>query len=210
MAGKIIYMLLTVFLFGSAFVYSQKKTETFGKADTPPELKKFEEIIEPVWYKAYPAKDYLMLRSYTGEIKSEAKEINKVKLPAELKDKKIVWDEDIKEFKKAVKDYVKCLSGSNDDALLDAAEELHLKFEELVRVFQPLPKEIDDFNKVFYVIYHKYLPSEEYYKIFSYRDKLIEKAEAVSKLKLQEKFVTKSSIIHAAADDLFKDRKRAE
>lgn len=57
--------------------------------------------------------------------------------------------------------YNEAASSGDNESLLNAAEELHSKYENLVRIIRPVIKEIDEFHKILYVIYHKYYPDKK-------------------------------------------------
>ena len=44
--------------------------------------------------------------------------------------------------------------------MLNAAEMLHSDFEMLVRIIKPVTKEVNEFHKVLYMIYHHYWPNK--------------------------------------------------
>ena len=172
------------------------------------ELSEFHEIIYPIWHTAYPEKDYAALREYVPEVNRLAKNVFNAKLPGILRDKKAKWDEGLEQLKKAVEDYNKAAAGEDNQALLDAAEVLHAKFEMLIRLIRPVLKEIDDFHKVLYIVYHKYLPNKEYANIRSVSDDMIRKAEAVTKAKLPSRLEAKTDEFSSAAQELLDASKK--
>jgi hypothetical protein len=137
-----------------------------------------------------------------------AKNLFEAKLPGILRDKKAKWDEGMEQLKKAVEDYNKAAAGKDDQALLDAAEDLHTKFEMMVRLIRPVLKEIEEFHKVLYVVYHKYLPNKEFDKIKAVCDDFILKAEAITKASLPKRLEGKSEEFSAAAKDLLEASKK--
>ncbi len=166
------------------------------------ELSEFHEIIYPIWHTAYPEKDYAALREYVPEVNRLAKNVFEAKLPGILRDKQAKWDEGLEQLKKAVEDYNKAAIAEDDQALLDAAEVLHAKYEMLVRLIRPVLKEIDEFHKVLYVVYHKYLPNKEFDKIEAVNDDFILKAEAITKATLPKRLEAKTDEFTAAAGEL--------
>jgi hypothetical protein len=92
--------------------------------------------------------------------------------------------------------------GKNDKGLLDAAEKLHSKYEMLIRIINPSLKEIDNFHRTLYVIYHKYLPEKDYKKINSLTGELLTKAEAITNLKLNKRLEGKTAQFNEAANNL--------
>jgi len=204
-----IFAVLFIFLFLGPFHLSAscplQEEETESRVE---ELSDFHEIIYPIWHTAYPEKDYAALREYVPEVNRLAKNVFNAKLPGILRDKKAKWDEGLEQFKKAVEDYNKAAAGENDQALLDAAEALHAKYEIMVRLIRPVLKEIDEFHKVLYVVYHKYLPNKEFDKIMSVSDDFILKAEAITKATLPKRLERKTEEFFAAAKDLLEASKK--
>jgi hypothetical protein len=197
-----IFPVLFLFLFIGPFclsaIGSSQTEETESRVE---ELSEFHEIIYPIWHTAYPEKDYAALREYVPEVNRLAKNVLSAKLPGILRDKKAKWDEGLEQLKKAV-EYNKAAAGEDDQALLDAAEVLHAKFEMLVRLIRPVLKEIDEFHKVLYVVYHKYLPSKEIDKIEAVSDDFILKAKAITKTTLPKRLEAKTDEFVAAAGEL--------
>jgi len=98
-----------------------------------------------------------------------------------------------------VDDYIAAAAGENNEALLNAAEALHAKYEALNRIISPVLKEMDEFHKAFYVVYHKYLPEKNYGRIKAEGGDIKSKAEAVTKAVLPKRLEAKSELFKAAA-----------
>ncbi len=202
MIKKIFPLVFLMFLFIGKSIFSQHEDQTKETESKVPELEQFHDVIYPIWHTAYPAKDYAALRSYVGEVSSFAEKIYSAKLPGILRDKKAKWEKEIAAFKGSVSEYNSKVAGKDDAALLKASEDLHSKYEMLVRVIRPVSKEVDEFHQQLYVIYHTYLPNKDYKKILSVSDKLVEKAKAISQMKIPQKLEAKSEKINSAASDL--------
>jgi hypothetical protein len=204
-----IFVVLSLsFLLGSISLTASGSGQTEETESRVEELSAFHEIIYPIWHTAYPEKDYAALREYVPEVNRLAKNLFDAKLPGILRDKKAKWDEGMEQLKKTVEDYNKAAAGKDDQALLDAAEALHAKFEMMVRLIRPVLKEIDEFHKVLYVVYHKYLPNKEFDKIKAVCDDFILKAEAITKASLPKRLEGKSEEFTAAAKDLLEASKK--
>ena len=52
------------------------------------------------------------------------------------------------------------MEGNDEAEMLSAAEVLHSDYEMLVRIVRPVTKEVDEFHKVLYMIYHHYWPNK--------------------------------------------------
>lgn len=170
-----------------------------------PALNDFHDVIYPIWHVAYPSKDYSALRNYAEDVSTASQKIYDAKLPGILQDKQEMWDKGVDEFKIATEEYKKIAAGNDDEMLLKAAENLHSKYESLVKIIHPVIPELDQFHQVLYMIYHKYLPQENYQQIYNESDQLVNKAISLSKVKLrtndpemQKKFDTYSlQLIHS-------------
>lgn len=202
---SILFILLFIGPLNLAASVAHQAEET---ESTVKELSDFHEIIYPIWHTAYPEKDYAALREYVPEVNRLAKNMFDAKLPGILRDKKAKWDEAVAQLKKTVEDYNKAAASGNDQALLDAAEALHAKFEMMVRIIRPVLKEIDEFHKVLYVVYHKYLPSKEFADIRSVSDDMILKAEAITKAELPKRLEAKAAEFSSAAQELLEASKK--
>ena len=197
LAVLILFVCLGPFQLSASNVLQAEETESTVK-----ELSDFHEIIYPIWHTAYPEKDYAALREYVPEVNRLAKNVFNAKLPGILRDKKAKWDEGLEQLKKAVEDYNKAAAGEDNQALLDAAEVLHAKFEMMIRLIRPVLKEIDEFHKILYVVYHKYLPNKEFDNIASVSDDFILKAEAITKATLPKRLEAKTDAFATAAKEL--------
>jgi hypothetical protein len=169
---------------------------------TVPELSAFHEIIYPIWHTAYPEKDYAALQSYVPEVKRLAEGIYGAKLPGILHEKQAKWDQALAELRKSVDDYVAAAAGQDDAALLGAAEALHMRYEMMVRSIRPVLREVDDFHKVLYVIYHKYLPDRDFAKIAGTSGDMAAKAEAITQASLPKRLESKAPAFTTAAQEL--------
>jgi len=210
MRKKLVFPILPLFFFflGFSLLSASGPIQTEETESSVKELSDFHEIIYPIWHTAYPEKDYAALREYVPEVNRLAKNVFNAKLPGILRDKKAKWDEGLEQMKKAVEDYNKAAAGENDQALLDAAEVLHAKFEMMVRLIQPVLKEVDEFHKVLYVVYHKYLPNKEFDNIKSVTDDFIQKAEAITNAELPKRLEAKTDEFSAAAKALLEAAKK--
>jgi hypothetical protein len=185
------------FLAVSAVPVFAQETES-----TVPELTAFHEVIYPIWHTAYPEKDIAMLKSLVPQVNELAGKVFAARLPGILRDKQAKYDAGLAEFRKSVEAYDAAAKGTDDKALLDAAEVLHAKYEGLVRILRPVLKEMDEFHKVLYVVYHKDLPDKKWDGIRAAAPDLKAKAEAVTKATLPARLQDKAEAFQAAAAGL--------
>lgn len=199
--GKL--FLVTLFFIFPIFASAQNefKEETNTKIQ---ELADFHEIIYPIWHTAYPAKDYDALRSYVDEVNEKAEKIYNVKLPGILREKEEKWKKGVEELKYAVEKYNEASSSGDDESLLNAAEELHSKYENLVRIIRPVIKELDEFHKILYVIYHKYYPDKKYEEIRKQCNALRETSSKLLSAKLPKRLESQKEKFDELTNNLIK------
>jgi hypothetical protein len=167
-----------------------------------PELTAFHEVIYPIWHTAYPDKDIAMLKSLVPQVNELAAKVFAAQLPGILRDKQAKYDAGLAEFRTSVEAYNAAAKGADDKAMLDAAEALHAKYEMLVRILRPVLKEMDDFHKVLYIVFHKDLPDKKWDNIRTAAPELKAKAEAVTLAKLSTRLEPKAEMFKAAAAEL--------
>jgi NADH dehydrogenase/NADH:ubiquinone oxidoreductase subunit G len=167
-----------------------------------PALTAFHEIIYPIWHTAYPDKDYAALRSFAPDVKKLAENVYAAELPGILRDKQAKWDQALDELRKSVDAYLAATSGSDDAALLDAAEVLHARYEMMVRTIRPVLREVDTFHKTLYVVYHKYLPNKDFGKIAEVSAEMLAQAEAITKTSLPKRLESKTQAFSVASLEL--------
>jgi hypothetical protein len=201
---------LLVLLLSLGFILAAEHIPDPETESTVAELVEFHEVIYPIWHTAFPAKDYAALRGFLPEIEAGAAKINAAALPGILREKKQAWESGLAEFNKAVDAYKKAAAGLDDQALLDAAELLHMRYEMLIRAIRPVAKEVDAYHKVLYVVYHKYLPEKKYVEICGVAADMVANAEAITKAELSPRLSAKTAAFQAAAAKLLAETKALE
>jgi hypothetical protein len=189
---------------GAIPVPAQEKAAASELDSTVPELTAFHEIIYPIWHTAYPEKDVGALKGFVPEVNALAAKVFAAKLPGILRDKEAKWQAGLAEFKDSVAAYNDAAKGDDAEALLAAAELLHAKYEALVRTIRPVLKQMDEFHKVLYVVFHKSLPDKKWEEIRGFAPELRAKAEAIGGAKLPARLEPKTAEFRAAVEDLVK------
>jgi hypothetical protein len=169
-----------------------------------PELAAFHEVIYPIWHTAYPAKDIAMLKSLVPQVNDLAGKVFAAKLPGILREKQAKYDAGLAEFRKSVEAYDAAAKGTDDKAMLDAAEVMHAKYEMLVRTIRPVLKEMDEFHKALYVVYHKDLPAKNWEAVQAAAPDLKAKADAVTQAKLPARLEARAEAFAKASGELAK------
>lgn len=198
-----------IFLFTIAFAlltrsqsFTQDQEHSSEIDSSIPELSEFHEVIYPIWHTAYPEKDITMLKEMVSEVNDGAEKIYSAQLPGILRDKKEEWDEGVKKFRSSVERYNEATKGNNEE-MLSSAEELHSNFEMLVRIIRPVTKEVDEFHKVLYMIYHHYWPNKNKEEFSRAVDDLQLRAEELNTCVLPKWVTEKTEVIKEQSQKLF-------
>jgi hypothetical protein len=199
---KCLVLLILSVLFPLTIVFAQNNSEISDTESKVVELENFHQVIYPLWHTYYPTKDYSALRTYNSEVNNLAEQIYTSKLPGILRDKKEKWENGINEFKMAVNEYSNQTKNNDDNSLLKSVENLHTKYENLVKIIRPVLKEMDQFHKVLYVIYHTHLPEKNFEKIKQLRNELVMNAEAITLTSLPKRLADKEKDFKIAANSL--------
>ena len=152
--------LFTLLLFIPFYLFSQDDEHSSEVNSSVPELFAFHEVIYPIWHTAYPEKNYAMLKEMVPQVNEGAEKIYTAQLPGILRDKQEEWDKGVAKLRTSVEKYNQEMAGTNEEEMLLAAEVLHSDFEMLVRIVKPVTKEVEEFHKVLYMIYHHYWPNK--------------------------------------------------
>ncbi len=178
---NLILILLLLFTFNFADVFSQEENDS-DELDSSinssiPELSDLHDVIHPMWHDAYPNRDFDKFRHLLPLINTSAEKIYKVQLPPLLSERKDDWDNGVERFRNSVIKYNHAVEENDEDKLLEAADELHSNYETLVRIVTPVTTEIDDFHKMLFKIYNRYLPNEDLDKLNKAIDNLVPLAD---------------------------------
>jgi hypothetical protein len=130
------------------------------KAEVPA-LSEFHEVIYPLWHVAWPAKDLGQMRELLPQIKQHVAAVQKAELPGILRDKKAKWDEGVAAVAAEADKLEKALAANEQQPALDAAEQLHARYEGLVRTIRPMMKELDAYHQVLYRVFHYDWPEKD-------------------------------------------------
>ena len=141
-------------------LFAQNDQHSTEIESSVPGLFEFHEVIYPIWHTAYPEKNYAMLKEMVTDVNSGAEKIYTAQLPGILRDKQEEWDKGVAKLRSSVEKYNKAMQGTDEPEMLLAAEDLHSDYEMLVRIIRPVTKEVDEFHKVLYMIYHHYWPNK--------------------------------------------------
>jgi len=209
MKKSLTFLTLSVF-FSLTIAFAQNNSEVNDTESRIAELENFHQVIYSIWHTYYPEKDYSGLRSCVTEVNKLAAQVYISKLPGILRDKKVKWEKGVNEFKMAVSEFSDQVKNNDDILLLKSAENLHTKYENLVRIIRPVLNEIEQFHKVLYVIYHTHLPEKNYEKIKQLSNDLLANAEAITQASLPSRLANKEKDFKLAANSLLEVAKELQ
>jgi len=194
------YLVLSLFVIMQAG-YAQEEIDHEVSTDVP-ELHEFHKTIYTLWHKAWPDKDYEMLKSLIPDIEKGYQKIKDVELPGILRHKKDTWDNHVNTLKQYVNKYKTAAAEGKKQQLLDAAEDIHSQFEYLVRTIRPVLKEMEEFHKSVYVLFHYYTPEYDYSKIKETVSGMTVKMEDLMKAELPQRLEDQKDIYEKAVNNL--------
>jgi hypothetical protein len=163
-----------------------------------PALDNFHTPIYKLWHTAWPKKDTAMMAALVPEIDKGIAAVAQAELPGILRDKKAVWQENVKLLQAVGVEYREAMAGSVLQPKLNAAEKLHAQYEKLVRIVRPVMKEIEAFHSVLYMLYHYYLPENAMDKITSSGKDLRARMDSLNSATLPDRLKNKEEAFVAA------------
>ena len=203
----IFHLIIVIILLTSVSLFSQEEAQQSEIDSSVPELFEFHEVIYPIWHTAYPAKNYEMLKEMVADVNSGAEKILTAQLPGILRDKQEEWDNGLAKLRNSVEEYNKAMVETEEAEMLLAAEELHSDYEMLVRIIRPVTKEVDEFHKVLYMIYHHYWPNRNMEDFSKAVDDLEMRAEELTNSVLPKRVSDKSDEFKEQSQKLYDSTK---
>ncbi|MCE1188390.1 MAG: hypothetical protein LWX56_04550 [Ignavibacteria bacterium] len=199
---RAVLLLIMAVLFVPVFIYAQNGKKEHEAETSVPALAEFHDVIYPIWHTYYPEKDFAGLRTMTNAVKAGAEKIYQVTLPGFYREKQKGWEHGIELFKVKTDAFLKASAETDNEKLLQAAEALHSSYEMLVRVLHPVPRNVEAFHKVLYVVYHDYLPNKNYEKIAEVSSELKNRADSITTVRLRKNLEAKKEEFQNAAKEL--------
>ena len=162
-----------------------------------PALDAMHEVIMPMWHEAWPNKDYAALAGLVPAIEKHVAAISAAELPGILRDKAPRWKAGVATLSASAAAYKAAVASGNNEALLKAAEKLHMDYEGLVKVVRPVLKEMDEFHAVLYTLYHYQLSPFRLDKVAESAEALKTKMEALNRAVLPERLKVRAEAFTA-------------
>lgn len=190
--------------------FSQNEDHSTEVTSSVQELSDFHEVVYPLWHTAYPNKDYALFKQLLPDVNAGVEKIYAAKLPGILRDKEKEWNDGLDKLRASVADYNKACKENDEAGMLTSAEELHSNFEMLVRIVKPVTKEVDEFHKVLYMIYHHYGPDKNLAELSKAVDSLMIRADELKNCVLPKWATDKKDEFAKAADELYSSTKELQ
>ncbi len=184
---------LVMLLVATGVAVSQTAAPTHETSSEVPALTAFHEVIYPLWHEAWPNKNLSLMRELLPQVEKGVAEIQSAELPGILRDKKSAWQEGVAALASAAGKMKTALDAGQEQAALDAVEDLHARFEQLARVTHPVMKELDAYHVVLYDIYHKLLPAKDFAKIAVASKELDTRCATLAAAQVPRRFTAKEA-----------------
>ncbi len=138
------------------------------------------------------------------ELEASVAELTKAKLPEIMHNRQEKWDSEIKGLNENLEGLKKSVSEDNKESMLSYTESIHSSFEKLARVLRPKLAELDSFHEDLYVLYHKYMPSQDIAGIKSLLPSMKDKANKLQQAKLSKRLAEKQDAFDKKVTELQK------
>jgi hypothetical protein len=207
---NLVLILFVLFLCSFNNTFSQQEDHSTEVSSSVQELSDFHEVVYPMWHTAYPNKDYALFKQLLPDVNGGVEKIYAAKLSGILRDKQKEWNEGLDKLRASVKDYNIACEENNEAGMLTSAEELHSNFEMLVRIVKPVTKEVDEFHKVLYMIYHHYGPNKNTEELSKAINDLTMRADELKNCVLPKWATDKKDEFTKAADELYTSTKELQ
>ncbi len=184
-------IIITILILINALpVFAQLPDETSGRV---PELDAFHKPIYALWHEAWPAKDVQTLKHLFPQVDSAYTTLAAATLQGILRDKQSRWDEKKEELRIAVDEYRQSINGTDTSRILRAAENVHMLYEQMVRIVRPATQQIDEFHRVLYSLHHYYLPKKNIPMIKKNAEELAKAMNAIDTVTLSKRWEKKKN-----------------
>lgn len=153
-----------------------------------PELDAFHEVIYQLWHKAWPAKDTAMMKELLPKVQEDVAAVAAAELPGILRDKEPEWSKGVAGLREILEEYEAAAAADDGTRLADAVEELHARFEGMMRIIRPVMKEFQDYHVELYRVYHYHLPDRELEPLRETATAMVDRAFALSQAGIPSRY----------------------
>jgi hypothetical protein len=158
-----------------------------------PALTALHEVIFPLWHEAWPKKDYAMMKELLPQARAGVARVAEARLPGILRDRQAAWDQGLAGLRDALARYEAAAASGSEPGLLAAVEELHSRYEGLVRVTRPATKELDAFHVPLYRVYHHELAAQAWPAVAASAGQMAEACRALAAAPVPKRVVSREA-----------------
>lgn len=167
-----------------------------------PALVALHEVVAPLWHEAYPERDLAKVRELLPALKDGVAKVEAATLPGILRDKAEPWRAGVASLVAATAACERSLAAGDVDATLAAVEEVHARFEALVRTVRPRLKELETYHVALYPLVHRAAPARSLEALRSGTPPLVSACEALVKAQLPSRMAAKAEVFASGASAL--------
>jgi hypothetical protein len=167
-----------------------------------PALTDYHDVIRPLWHDAWPNHDLALVGTLLPDAKRHQEALEAATLPGILRDKQEAWQAGVAAMRAALTGVEKGLAAGDQQATLDAVEELHADYEKLVRLIRPPIKELDAYHQELYRVVHRLVPAGDLAAMPAAAATLVERCAALRQAKLPSRLAAREAALRAGFDAL--------
>ncbi len=171
------------------------------KAEVPA-LAAFHDVIYPLWHEAWPNKDMALMKELLPQAQEGTAAIEKAELPGILRDKQAAWTKGVAALRESLTAYERAAAAGELQALLDAVEQLHARYEALVRTVRPPMKELDAYHQTLYQVFHKLMPAGDVAGLRTAAEEMAIRCQALSAAPMPKRFASRDAAVRPALGEL--------
>ncbi|MEW6335913.1 MAG: hypothetical protein ACOY3Y_14730 [Acidobacteriota bacterium] len=171
------------------------------KAEVPA-LADFHDVIFPLWHEAWPNKDVALMKELLPQAREGVGAIEKTELPGILRDKQAAWSKGVAALRESLAAYERAAAAGDQQALLDAVEQLHARYETLVRTVRPPMKEFDAYHQVLYQVFHKLMPAGDLDGLGAAAEEMAARCQVLAAAPLPKRFAPREASVRPALGEL--------
>jgi hypothetical protein len=164
-ANILVMCMIALFVLAGSTIKTNAETVDPQITANVPALDSLHESIYILWHKAYPKKDYELIKNILPELSVSVSKLSESALPEILHNKQAKWDVEIKNLQNNLNTLQKAVKEDNKESMLLTVESIHGSYEKLVRIIRPVLSELESFHEELYKVYHYYMPGNDIEKI---------------------------------------------
>lgn len=190
-------------LAGSLLAFAALPAAALSDASSSvPALTAFHEVIFPLWHEAWPKKDLALVKQLLPKVEEHVAALQKAELPPTLHAKQKGWEAGVKAVTVSAGEMKAALAAGKEQAALDAVEELHAGFEQLVRLLRPPLKELDAYHSVLYEVFHKAMPAKDVARVRALAQDLGARCQDLQAAKVPARFAAREEAVKKGVGEL--------